>query len=109
MKNEKVSFDELKQLFEEYDSNIPKIGRFYMQAKEAWKDAKPMLIELRKDPGARVNPHPDLNWFLKYRNTAREIRKKNEVIHKKIMKVLNEYNKSVAKSKKKVSTNTKTK
>lgn len=96
-KSNKVSFEELQDLLKEYDRNIPKIGRFYLQARETWKDVKPKLMELRKDPSANVNPHPAIKWFIDYRDSARKLRKKNQEIKKKIMKVLSAYNKSLSK------------
>lgn len=97
-----IDFETVKDLILEFEANKPKIGRAYWQAKEVWRDMKPMLKTLREDPQAEVNPHPDIHWFLKYRNQAREFRKRNEFIKNQIESILSNSFKET-KSKAKVS------
>ena len=83
-----IDFEGLKDLMLEYEANKPKIGRAYWRAKDVWLDLKKTLKALREDPQAELNPHPDLHWFLTYREEARKVRKRNEAIKAQVESML---------------------
>lgn len=98
-----IDFQTLKDLMLEHEANKPKISRAYWRARDVWQDLKKMLKTLREDPTAEVNPHPDLHWFLTYREQAREVRKRNEAIEKKVQAILsNSFKETKSKSTKPV-------
>jgi len=89
-----MNFQELCDLVKEYDSNIPKINRAYWDARQTWKELKPVLKTLREDPNAEVNPHYDLKYFIKRRDDARTLRKQNKKIKAKVEKIISAFNKA---------------
>jgi len=97
---EKVSFEDLKALFEEHETNKPKIKRFFWQARTIWKDdITPAVKQLREDPKAKVSPYQDICWFLTYRKNAKDLQKRNKQIESKINKIIKAFNTKPKKTK----------
>ncbi|MCZ2224327.1 MAG: hypothetical protein LC122_11950 [Chitinophagales bacterium] len=74
-------FEDVRLLVLEYEKLSAAVPRYYWQAKEAWQDVKECYKQDPKNP-PKVTPH--IQWFLEFRQKARDCRNNAQKIKQMI-------------------------